>query len=200
MTTISPVAETHPTYEPPSPENESPVTPAAGDPLAELAALLVETDFMRSEADEQAMRAAREAERRSMEREVQAMHDAADAVFVGACVQGGAALAGGAAACAGSVMQVDSAKTDLNVGLVKGGEAASGVAKPLGGVLGDAPKAHADARAADARNDGERADTRADEAAEHRERVLGHTESVLDLVEGTLQSEHQGNFAILGNF
>ena len=177
------------------------MTTIAPDPLAELASLMVETDFLRCEADERTMRAAREAERRAMEREVRAMHDAADAIETGAWAQGGVAALGGGAQCYGAVSQVGSSSaTELEVWLQKGGQAGSSVAEPLGALLGDAPEARADARATEARNDGERADTRADEANEHRERVLRHTDAVLDLVESTLDSEHQGNFAILGNF
>lgn len=177
------------------------MTTIAADPLAELAALAIETDFLRSEADEQAMRAAREAERRAMDREVQAMHDAADAIVVGAWAEGGLAALGGGAQCYGAVSQVGGGSpSGLEVGLQKGGDASSSIAEPAGTLLGDAPKARADARATEARNEGERADTRADEAAEHRERVLRHTDSIVEIVESTLESEHQGNFAILGNF
>jgi hypothetical protein len=201
MTAISPVSEPHPTYPENSADEAAPLASAHGDPLAELAALMVENDFLRSEADEQAMRAAREAEQRAMAREVARMHDAAKAIATGAWVQGGAAALGGAAQCWGAVSQVGSkSATKGEVWLQKGGQALSSVAEPAGELLGDAPKARADARAADARNDAERADTHADEASAHRERVLRHTDAVLELVEGTLESEHQGTFAILGNF
>jgi hypothetical protein len=201
MSAISPVTEARPTYPESSETGATSAATVVGDPLAELAALLVENDFLRAEADEQAMRAAREAERRAMGREVAAMHDAADAIVAGAWAQGGAAVLGGGAQCYGAVMQVGSATaTELEIGLQKGGQALSSVAVPAGQLFGDAPKARADADAAEARNAAERADARADEASAHRERVERHTHAVLDLVEGTLETEQHGNFAILGNF
>ena len=94
MSTITTVSTPHSTYSASNADETTHESAVHRDPLAELAALIVENDFVRSEADEQAMRAAREAERRAMDSQVQAMHDAADAVFLGACVQGGAALVG----------------------------------------------------------------------------------------------------------
>jgi hypothetical protein len=84
-------------------------------------------------------------------------------------------------------------------GLGKGGCGLSGIAAPAGELL-KAGEKRADTDAAQARNAATQASDRADEAARHRDRVERHTDSVLDLVEGTLDMEHQGNLAILANF
>jgi hypothetical protein len=192
----------------------------------ELAALLVHNDFLRAEIDDQNLRAAREAERRAMAEQIAAMRRAADAVVVKALVQGGMALAGGAMQCASSLGQIGNTKPtepppDTSNGaealrcaqeavdrekchyrleaVGKAGCGLSGVAAPAGDLLGASEK-RADTDAAQARNAAEQASDRADEAARHRDRVERHTDSVLDLVEGTLDMEHQGNLAILANF
>jgi hypothetical protein len=172
--------------------------------FTELATLMVQNDFLRAEADDQSLLAAREAQHRAMQREIDAMHDAADAIVAGAWARGGIAIAGGAAQCVaplGQIRERDCSPTYKKCeALGKGGSGLSGIAEPAGALLGDAPKAHADTNAAQARNDAEQAESRADEATQHRERVQRHTDSVLDLVESTLASEQQGNFAILANF
>jgi hypothetical protein len=195
---------------------------------AELATLLVHNDFVRAEADEQNLRAAREAERRAMNEQIRAMRRAADAAFVSALVQGGMAAAGGAMQCASSLGLIGNTKpadgdcaTDTPLGATfasrtqddvdremcahrleamgKAGCALGAISAPAGALLGTAEK-RADVDAAQARNAAERADARADDAARHRDRVERHTDAVLDLVEGTLDSEQQGHFAILANF
>ena len=192
----------------------------------ELAALLVHNDFLRAEIDDHNLRAAREAERRAMAEQIAAMRRAANAVVVKALVQGGMALAGGAMQCASSLGQIGNTKPaeappDTSNGaealrcaqeaadrekcqhrleaVGKAGCGMSGIAAPAGDLLGASEK-RADTDAAQARNAAEQASARADEAARHRDRVERHTDSVLDLVEGTLDMEHQGNLAILANF
>src|SRR5574339_1042902 len=78
---------------------------AISDPMLELAALLIESDFARAEMDAEPRRAAREAERRAMNAEIAAMRRAADFIKQQAWVQGGIAVAGGAAQCVGHVSQ-----------------------------------------------------------------------------------------------
>jgi len=182
----------------------------------ELAALLIQNDFLRSEADERNIRAAREAERQAIADEIAAMRDAADAIVTEAWVQGGMAAAGGVAQCAGSLGQAGNSAPGPNASqvelgefrkknlqleaLAKGGAGLASIAGPAGELLGGVPKAHAETDAARARHAAEQAGSRAEEAAAHRDRVERHTEQVFDLVEGTLDTEHQGNFAILANF
>ena len=202
MTAISSIDRTSPPYTP-SETDGSGETTVVRDPMAELAALLVENDFLRAQADEQTRRAAREAERRAMAEEVAAMHEAADAIATQAIWQGSIAFAGGAAQCGGSIGQIGEPTNKHNEfdAWVRGGEGLSNrIAEPAGMFLGGVDKAHADADAREARNAAEQAGARAEDAAQHRERVERHTDSVLELVESTLESEHQGNLAILGNF
>jgi hypothetical protein len=189
----------------------------------ELLALLVHNDFLRAEIDDQNLRAAREAERRAMAEQIAAMRRAADDVVVRALVQGGMAAAGGAMQCASSMGQIGNTKPADGPGdsadgpcrsqddvdrekcqyrlevLGKAGCGLGGIAAPAGELLGASEK-RADTDAAQARNLAEQASDRADEALRHRDRVDRHTDSVLDLVEGTLDMEHQGNLAILANF
>jgi hypothetical protein len=190
-------------------------------PLAQLAELMVHTDFVRSEADAQALRAAREAERRAIAEELNAMHEAADAIATQAWIQGGMAAAGGTLQCVGSAGQLGKS-ADLPEGaspeatkvalarmddgcrpwqtVASGGQALHGVAAPAGELVGGTARAEAEADAREAGGEAEQAGSRADEALQHRQRVERHTDSVLELIEGTLESERQANLAILGNF
>lgn len=178
------------------------------DPLSQLAALMVENDFIRAESDEQNLRTAREARQRACAEEVRALHEAADAIATQAWVQGGIAAAGGAAQCAGSLGQIgktgdDAASKNARLpfeALGKGGEGLGRIAEPAGQLAGGTTKAHAEADAREARGEAEDASSRVDEARQHRERVERHTDAVLGLVEGTLENEQRANLAILGNF
>ncbi|HEX5098348.1 MAG TPA: hypothetical protein VFV94_02565 [Polyangiaceae bacterium] len=193
---------------------EAPYVPR--DPFAELAELIVQNDFLRADLDAQNLRAAREAEARARREEVSAMRRGADAIVVQAYVQGGMAALGGLAQCAGSLGQVgntppapdaghaercDFRRCELELkGLDKAGGALGSIAQPLGQLTGGVEKAHADADAAEARNEAEQAEFEKNEAQAHFERLSKHTDSVLELVESTLDSEHQGNLAILARF
>jgi hypothetical protein len=175
----------------------------SSNPMIELAALMVETDFVRGEMDDQNLRDAREAQRRAMAEEVHAMHEAADAIATRAWVQGSITVAAGAAQCAGSLGQIGDTSESPKTGwgaLDRGGDGLGRVAEPAGDLLGGVPKAEADADAARARNESAQAGSRADEAAQHRDRLEKHTDRVLELIESTLESEHQGSLAVLGNF
>jgi hypothetical protein len=202
MTSISATTSSSPEYS--NAGASEPVTTTAVvnlDPMIELAALLIQTDFLRSELDAESLRAAREAERRANAAEIDAMRRAADAIEVQAWVSGGLAAVGGAAQCAGSVSQVGSETvTKWEKGLETGGGAALAVAEPAGQLTGGVAKARADTDAAQARHAAEAASSRASEAERHRERVLDRADSVLELAEAVLETEQQGNFAILGNF
>jgi hypothetical protein len=131
------------------------------------------------------------------------MHEAADAIAREAWIRGGVAAVGGAAKCTGSLGQIgdtpESPRDGWDTALVAGDELGK-LAEPLGALLGGTAKAEADADAREARGEAELAGSRADEAREHRNRVSRHTDSVLGLVEGTLESEQRTNMAILGNF
>lgn len=172
------------------------------NPMAELATLMVQNDFLRGEIDDHNLRAAREAQQRALAREVRSMHEAADAIRDGAILQGALSVAGGAAQCAGSTGQVGDTPNTPYSGwrpVEAGGIALSKSAEPAGDLVGDATRAHAEARAREARGDGEAAESRADEARQHRDRVERHTDTVLQLIESTLEGEQQTNLAILGN-
>lgn len=201
MTSISATTTSSPEYSNTGASDlaTTPVVPR--DPMIELAALLVQTDFLRAEMDAESLRAAREAERRANAAEIEAMRRAADAIKMEAWVSGGLAAAGGVAQCWGSVSQVGSeSPTKWEKGLEKGGGAALAVAEPAGQLAGGVAKARADTDAAQARQAAEAASSRATEAERHRERVLDRADSVLELAEAVLETEQQGNFAILANF
>jgi hypothetical protein len=206
MTRVTSIHDSFSTYSEPASEGSG--IPVPLDPLAELAALIVQNDFVRSESDEQNLRAAHEAAQRAVAEEVHAMHEAADAIATQAWIQGGLTAAGGAAQCTGSLGQVSNvgeapateARSLRWEALGRGGGALGGIAEPLGQFVGGTAKAEAEADAREARGDAEAANSRADEAKQHRQRVERHTDAVLSLVEGTLENEQRTNLAILGNF
>src|ERR1051325_10911819 len=73
----------------------TPVT-SGGDPLLALAALIVERDGQRADIDDQNLRSAHAEEQRQLGRQVEALHEAADDIRLGAMISGGMTIAGGA--------------------------------------------------------------------------------------------------------
>lgn len=173
------------------------------DPMLELALLMLENDHARERSDAVALAEARDEQRRALTDAVNALHDAADAVAIGALLQGGLVFAGGAASCAGAVgvaAREQGRPTPLLAGLSSGGNAALALGAPANALAGEAPRlsAEADARAAEHRRT--EASWAADDANESRERTRARIDHTLDAIESTLEAHHQANVAVLSNY
>ena len=167
--------------------------------MLELAALLVESDFARAELDQENLRAAREAERRAMNREIEAMRARPTSSN---SRRGFRAASPRPAARHMRRQHLASGKRgpdQVGGGSKSGGGAAMALAEPAGQLLGgpeSARRHRRSSRPATQRNGG---------LARRRNRAAprtspDHTGRVLNLVEGAIGTEQQGNFAILGNF
>jgi hypothetical protein len=193
---------------------------SGGDPLFALASLLVERDNLRATLDDENLRAARDEERRALAREVALLHEAADDVRVGALVSGAITVvgAGTSAYLRGRMPLEDTAgdtlKSELERKLerrldaelerkleveMKCADGFTALAGPAGALFGDATRADAEANAKQAAAHGSDAHARAEDALRHRERMDREVERGLDAVGQALESDAQGNLAIIAN-
>jgi hypothetical protein len=180
----------------------------SSDPTIQLAALMLENDAREDEIDRDRMEAARRAEESAAARQVEALHDAADAVARGAWLQGGVTVLGG------GISMVGIATTPLEAPppgteseelrdaklLQSLGATTSSLAGAAGALAGEVPRLHAEARAQRAAQDVTSAGHAMEDARSHAERMDRHSDAVLDLLEKVLDQEAQGNSAVLGNF
>lgn len=182
----------------------------SGDPMLGLAVLMLENAERLGELDRQRLEGARQAMEQASAAEIEALHDAADAVARGALVQGGLTLVGGAISCgatlsgAGATHQLDTGGTAAtnpraDAALRLGGSL-GGLAGPMGALAGEVPRRHAEAEAATARHKSESASFDAEEARNDARASERQADAVLDRVGQILDTEAQGNLAILGNF
>jgi hypothetical protein len=171
------------------------------DPMVRLAELMLNADEARAKSDEDALRAARQAQQQALREELDALHEAADDVRVGAWVEGAATVAGGtmAATAYAETPVADLEPTHALAALRKSGEALEKMAAPLGRELGEAPSMDARADAKQAEQEGADAATRAELANRHHERVLGDQERTLATLQSVLESESEGNLALIAN-
>jgi hypothetical protein len=153
----------------------------SSNPMLALAELLIDSDYQRAELDRQNLQAAREEQRAAQAREVAALHEAADCVAAGALAEGLFKVAGAGLSAAGEAS----------------GSVLSSLSEEVGKQVGDAPRMHAEARAKQAGYEAEDARLRAEDAREHQQRVAEHSDRILDAAATVMESEHDGNLAIL---
>lgn len=169
-------------------------------PMVALAELMLESDELRAKADDDALRAARQAQQQALDNETRALHEAADKTRVGAWVEGGVTVLGGAAAAIGAGLTPVGKDPARGAGvLAKSGDALERMAGPLGRELGEAPSQDAQADAKQAEAQAADAGTRADVAYRHHERVRDEQDRNLASVESIVESEAQGNWALIAN-
>jgi hypothetical protein len=177
----------------PEPTEDAPTltNPSASDPMLALAELMINTDHVRSELDRQNLEAARQAQREAMQRQVASLHEAADDVKTGAFFEGGAVVLGALTTGAGTL-----ADSKL---IHEAGGALHASASPAGKLAGDAPRMHSEAQAKQTEQEAAQAGFRADDALDHRRRVVENSDRTLDRLSQIIESEHAGNLAILAN-
>ena len=172
----------------------------SSDPMVQLAALMLEADELRAKTDEDELRAAQRARMQALDAEVHALHEAAHQTRVGAVVGGIAAAAGGAAAALGSGLTPVGKQPTGDAGvLLKSGEALEQLAGPLGRLLGDGPSLDAQADAKQAEQQAADAGTRRDLAQQHHDRVRSEQDRTIATTESIIESEAQGNWALIAN-
>jgi hypothetical protein len=181
----------------------------SGDPMVGLAVLMLENAERLGELDRQRLEDARQTMERASAAEIEALHDAADAVARGALVQGGLTFIGGAISFgaavngAGATRQLAGGgsvaadpKADAALGM---GNSLGRLAEPMGKLAGEVPQRHAEAEAATARRESERARFDAEEAQNDVRAEERQADAVLDGLAQILDTEAQGSLAILGN-
>jgi hypothetical protein len=172
----------------------------SSDPMVQLAELMLNAEEVRAKADDDALRSARQAQKQALENEVRALHEAADHTRAGAWLQGGvAALSGLAGASAYAFTPGNGVPTGDWGAVLKSGGALEQVAVPLGRLLGEAPSQDAQADAKQAEAEAADAGTRADMAYRHHERVRDEQDRTIATVESIVESEAQGNWALIAN-
>jgi len=172
----------------------------AMSPMVRLAELMLNADEARAKSDEDALRAARQAQQQALREELHALHEAADDVRVGAWVEGLATVAGGTmTATAYAKTPLGKDPTSAMAALLKSGEALEKMGAPLGRELGEAPSMDARADAKQAEQAGADAATRAALADRHHERVRDDQDRTLATLESILESESQGRIALIAN-
>jgi hypothetical protein len=164
----------------------------SGDPTVELALLMIDNADRLSDLEQRNLEGARTAMERASAREIEALNDAADAVAMGAVVQGSLTVLGGGSSTIATVRESEA--------VLRIGETMSASADPMGRLAGDVPSRHADALAAKAKHDRELASLDAEDARNATSREERQANTVLDRVGEILDSEARGKLAILGNF
>lgn len=188
----------------------STISSVSGDPMVGLAVLMLENGERLGELDRRRREEARQAMERASAAEIEALHDAADAVATGALVQGGLTVAGGAVSFGAVWNGAGATKPKAGGGTEASNPAADralrlggtlgALADPLSRLAGDVPRAHAEAEAAEARHQNERARFDADEAQSDLTAQERQADAVLDRVAQILDTEAQGTLAILSKF
>jgi hypothetical protein len=172
----------------------------SGDPMLALAVLMLDGDERLAKLDAENLAAARAEQQRALEQQVSLMHEAADDIRLGAVVEGALSVGGAALSTAGCVSgPAGKARTTTQSWLGGGGQAASALAKPLGALLGSAPRADAEAEAKRAEADAADARARAEEALHQRDRAEQTADKTLEALGATLESEAQGRLALIAN-
>jgi hypothetical protein len=182
----------------------------AGDPMVGLAVLMLENAERLGDLEQQKLDDARRAMERASQAEVEALHDAADAVATGALVQGGLTFVGGAVSC-GAVLSGAGATEPTTAGgtaavspradtTLRAGGSLGALAEPMSALTGEVPRRHSEAQAATARQESNRASMDAEDARSGAEREEQQGSAVLERLGQILETESQGNLAILGNF
>jgi hypothetical protein len=168
---------------------------SASDPSIALAEHLLDLDNLNDQVDTENLNAARNEEQAALNQQIEKLHEAANDVRKGAWVQGGLSLAGSAAGFGGTALDPGTFATDLKAASPVFSSAA-GIFGPLAGA---APQAdhEADAKRAEAHVVDAR--SRADEAEHHRERMEQQSDRTLSSVDSIVNSEAQGNLALIAN-
>jgi hypothetical protein len=164
------------------------------DPIIALAVHQLDMETVNADADAQDLRAARSQEQTALRHQIDELHEAARHVRTGALVQGAFSVAGAAAGMAGSFGGGTTA-TELK----STGAAASALAAPMGRWAGDKPEKDHDANAKLAEAHVADARARAEEANHRRERTEQASDRILSTLDTIVNSDAQGNLAIIAN-
>ena len=178
----------------------------------ELAVLLVEHEANQAESAEQARDAAREAFMVDAQRQVEALHDAANATMVGAFIGASMTVAGGALQISAAQFQYE-----VDMGRANGGctsEVASNqliantqraladvfskTAEPTKALVGDSSAAKRQADAKRQESLAEQAKWQADDARTAVDKADKRGDKVLDVVQGLRQEESSSARSIIG--
>jgi hypothetical protein len=172
----------------------------ARGPLFELAALMLNNDFARAKADEETMVAAHHERMQALDDQARSLHEAADATRLGAFIGASVGLVGAGLAMSAHVATPEGSPPSGAAGArLKAGDALAGIAPMAERCVGTAPAEDANADATQAEKRAGDAESRADEARRHHARVSDNEDRTLATLQSTLDSEAQGNLAIIAN-
>jgi hypothetical protein len=171
--------------------------------MVQLAELMLDADELRAKCDQDELRAAQQERRQALEKEVAALHEAADDTRAGAWLEGGATALGGLATASSQLFGKFPKNATVPEGgwgvIMKSGEALERMSAPLGRLVGEAPSQDDQADAKQAEAEASDAQTRADAARQHLERIRTEQDRTIASVENIVESEAQGNWALIAN-
>lgn len=160
---------------------------------SELAVLMLENESEQEKSARLERDAARQSYLDSSQKQVDALHDAADATKVGAWTSAaftatsGAAMLAGSTTCGGAAKRWDAlAKTT------------GALSQPANVLLGEAPAGHARANAKQYEVDAEQAKWHAGDVSETLQKLQRSSDKILDFMKSTGDSETQNTAAIVG--
>jgi hypothetical protein len=173
----------------------------ASDPTTALAAQMLELDNLNADIDTKNLESARQQQQVAIQQQVKKLHDAASAERTGAWVQGIMLVAGSAAEFGATATAPADPKLPTPVGssylkdMSQALTTSAGVVPMFSGARqGDD---QADAKAAEAR--AADAQARAEEAEHHRDRMDQMSDRTLSSVNDIINSQDQGNIALIAN-
>jgi hypothetical protein len=169
---------------------DSSVTSVTG----QLAVLLLESDQNQQDSERQARDAARAECLAAGAREVQAMHEAADAIESGALVSALFTSAGGALqiGAAFSDSRVEAKTLDTSGGLLRD------FAKPANAIIGESSAEHHKATAKEYEMAAEQARWAASDAQSNLDRSNRNSDKILDVVSSIQDQQHAATNALIG--
>lgn len=160
--------------------------------------LLVETDAYEAEQADRERASARERRHQALTKQIGELHDAARDIMTGAFASMALSVAGGACQLNGVSQQLDGeaafAKTSETWGRML-----SDCADPVQALVGTAPAKHHEADATKAADQKDAAKTREEEASSRKNRVLSHTDRVMELIGELMAAEARSREAILAD-
>ena len=161
----------------------------------------IDQDATEEKSADQSAVAAKKAMAEAQTEEVEKLHAGAHDIRVGAAWSAGLAVGGAALSTTGSLTQGDTVATTSNWSKLASGSGGltSGLSKPVGACVGDAPKADHDADAAAARSASQQAQSSADAARNTRATLEKHDDRAFSVASQSISDARQDRAAALGN-
>jgi len=170
------------------------------NPIVQLAALMIDADETRSRVADETIASAHREQMQAFDEQIRYLHEAADHVRAGAWAQGLTTIAGAGLTATAHLQAVPGEVPTRAIALeLDAGKALAEVAPKIGDLVGKAPEADANTDAKAAEQRAADAGARVDEAKEQRRRSFESSDRTLSTLQSTIESNSQGNLAVIAN-